>query len=275
MEDLRVQTRKLSGYYMHVELLVLASDAEKFEDKLAVFMDGRTRPFQRLDVHADYELVLALKTVESFPFAASGHGRFGSDERRRLASASGAAESSCRDSRLGEPVFRYVHLWTVPDRDDLDLANVMIRSADDTPYMELDALVASESQEFVRRVQRPSAPVSAIGQKWVRIVRRFQSKNLGAYLFRSGVLLPVMQQAGWHSHGQYQNVTGPLNTVTEFWTSEDPRANALQMYQQHAGPNDELRRRLVEDVSEKLPVSDLRETFVVPGYFQRLRRSAA
>ena len=31
MADLRVQTRKLSGYYMQVELLVLASDAEKFE----------------------------------------------------------------------------------------------------------------------------------------------------------------------------------------------------------------------------------------------------
>ncbi len=277
MAEAAPRVTKLTGYFMHVELLVAAADAPAFEARLAAFLNGSRRPFARLDSAADYELVLALKTTEPFAFTASGHGRFTSSEREAAsADADPPGASRCRDARLGVPMYRYVHLWTVPDQADLDLANIMIRSADDTPYMQVDALVSSESQEFVRLVQRPGYSLLPTNTgKCVRIIRCFPSKHLGAYIFRSGILLPVLTQQGWVPCGQFQNVTGKLNTVTEFWQTENSALDAKSMYDALSAPDDELRRRVVDDVQHRLPFSELRETFEIPDYFKALGKVAA
>jgi len=265
----------LKGHFMQVELLVEAQNAAAFEQQLAAFLGGSARPFARLDPSSGHELVLALKGLEAFVFAGEPPlgGALGASGAAEPLDAGGSAAHlaravQCVDPRVGRRMVRYVHLWRLASRRDLELANIMMRSADDTPYMRVNALVGSERQDFVRIVQRQGWPGvdTSLGQ-CLRIVRRFASEKLGTYIFRSGVLVPILQERGWRLLGQFQNVTGPLNTVTELWQMRsglDPQ----RMYD--GALLGDLHQKLVDDVCSKLPFHEQRELCELPRYFGAL-----
>jgi hypothetical protein len=253
----------MSDYYLHVDIVVPEAAAADYESKLKHFLSGPDgfRPFLRFSAKANYELKFALKS-STFPY--SGYGRF----RPADDVASPNAPNSFRDDRIkpGGNAIRYVHLWDVPDIGDLDLATFMQKVADDPEYMAINSLIVREIQTFVRRVRIQSQPEPPSAPNLVRLVRRFPSQNIGPYIFKSGMLTPLLTKAGWQFLGQYQNVTGVLNVITEFWatTTATDQKTMLATFE-------ELPKNLVgfsKLVTESLQLSEgeVRESFQLAPY---------
>jgi hypothetical protein len=248
-------------YYLHVDLIVPASKAREYETLTEKFL--KWGGFRRLEPSFDNELVLALKTPEAFKYA--GHEPY--------QSAQGQYEQRDRRPSLDEPVFRYVNLWRVRDLADLDLAQVMTRCADDDLYTDIDALVAREVQNYVVRtrwLEQPSA-VPTDATHYVRVIRQFDSKDLGAYLFKAGALLPFLARHDWYASGHFQNITGRLNTVIEFWRTKNNNHERRTMdsvladIEGTAGPAPSIQTMLIAPFRE-LPQTEVRESLVAVPY---------
>ena len=214
---------QLTEYYLHVDITVPEAKRKEFEDLSAIFLKPQF-PFEKFSPKANYALEVALC---SEPFAhspgltkvAGNDGEFRNTEN--------AQRDVFWDKKEPLVVRKYVHLWSVPDIEDLDLARRMRAVADDPLYMSINSLVFREVQTFVRRV-RLSAPLDTeTGEKFIRVTRRFLSKDIATYLFNAGVLEPTLNKAGWRLQGQYQNVTGALNLVTEFWIIPNGAGSSL------------------------------------------------
>jgi hypothetical protein len=260
--------RVLKENYLHVDLIVPEAQAEEFERKVAEFLnrgaDKGKGAFKYYDDKFDYLLVLALKTPE--PFIYDGH------ERKNA-----AKHVEIRDHRIRSAgqrdhmrMHRYVHLWHVPDVEALDFAKVMRHSADDPLYTDIDKRVTREIQNFVTRVRwlRQSAD-GANGKSYVRVTRQFTSADLGTYLFKVGALFPSLEINGWHPLGHFQNITGPLNTVTEFWQTENGDERLASMDSAFTKLSPVLRERLVSAFND-LPRSEVREALTAAPYWAPL-----
>jgi hypothetical protein len=209
-----------TDYHLMVDLVVRASDSPEFEKRVREFL--LAGGFCRIDPAVDRKtLVLAIRTVEPFTYKSSqttGGTLVSRDDR--------FAAKSEKEKLL----HRYVHIWKTPNLTNLDLARIMRLSGDDKAYMDIDALVLDEIQDFVVRVGfeegRGLLAPEPDGQYVVRAKRRFASADLGPYLFKIGIFFPALKQQNIQSLGLYQNATGPLNTVSEFWLTNDSNPTA-------------------------------------------------
>ena len=205
-------------YFLHVDLLVREAQTGPFEEKVTEFLNrgGFNRIVKEGDdpslhkIKDTKRLVLALKSVERIQY-----------KPRVL-----VPSSSMKEANSNEYVFRYVHLWHVPHVRELDLVGLMRLCAADKLYRELDGLVVEEMQDFVARVQTKEADVKF--DYFMRGIRRFRSFELGQHLFNTGVLLRTLATLDILPAGQFQSVTGTLNSVLEFWNTRlaDPDALA-------------------------------------------------
>jgi len=253
----------MAEYFLHVELIVPQANVATFEAKVKEFLDRgktagfeRSKPFKFFDPSFDIELVMALKTPDAFQF--SGYESFQSVK----------GQFEMFDHRKGmESVFRYVHLWRLNSLSQLDIARVMTRSADDVLYAEIDSQVVRETQNLVLRVQFLSGqPTMDAGKgRFVRAVRHFRSSDLGKYLFKVGMLFPLLAKKHYRTLGHFQNVTSELNTVTEFWQVPDDEklGTMLQVFNDVAP---KFKEQVVSDYLN-LVQAEVRELYVPTPYF--------
>jgi hypothetical protein len=252
----------MTSYFLHVDLIVAEKSAEEFEAKVDQFLAEGS--FGRLDPTIRSEFVLALKS-ERFKY--TGYETY--------EAPNGGVER--KDSRIVEPpskggqglsVVRYVHLWRLPSPD---LAPAMSKSADDKLYVELDDLVIREIQNLVVPVPRFGAALPPRGAGFLRVSKKLSSGNLGAYLFKSGALTTALEEQGFHLLHQLQNVTGPLNTVTEFWQIPEGRTQESQEIERVLrNMSESIRESLLtgEDGIANLPLAEVREALYEPQYFR-------
>jgi len=211
----------LKDQYLQADLIVHMNDVEDFENSVIAFLNRGG--FDSIDADSNKHLVLALRTKDAIAYA--GYDRRQSD----IIKSPGTRDDFARwrgDTEL-EPTekqfYRYVHIWRLGEITDLDITRLMRLSADDDDYRHIDSLVVRETQDIVFGVpwltRAPVVPLEhAIDV--VRVTRQLTTRELGAYLFSAGRFLPVRAAAGFRSLGYFQNVTGLLNTVTEYWSTE-------------------------------------------------------
>lgn len=260
-------TSSVDDYYLHVDILVPEQKHKEYERLLSLFVEPEF-PFLRYSKRADYTLELALC---SKPFVFSP-GLTALTRGSKFLKSTNAQADTFFPKSAKPRVRKYVHLWRVPQIQDLALAELMRAVADDDLYMSINALVLREVQTFVRRVRLPTLPITSVDGKYLRVTRRFNGRDIGTYLFNAGVLEPTLRQAGWHLQGQYQNVTGALNLVTEFWKIPDhddgSRASLLKRFEpvKLAQPRayDELVTKTLELVQ-----AETREPLTVCPYFKQ------
>jgi hypothetical protein len=253
----------MTDYFLHVDLIVRVSDASAFEDNTGKFL--RLHGFQRFDPTFAYKLIIALRSEQAFAY--TGYNSYESDNECTK------SEGRVKDQ---EDVFRYVHLWKVPNDADLDLASVMTRSADDALYRAIDSLVVNENQAFV--AQGPGtlgAPSNSRGTRFIRTTRQFTSADLTPYLFALGTVAPILSaqqdrsradgRPDWHSLGAFQNVTGSLNTVTEFWQTHGGGTSLATFDNGLAALGDKLLAKLAP--LRTSPKAERRELFQRARYF--------
>jgi hypothetical protein len=225
----------MTEYFLQVDLIVHKDDHKDFEAKVQTFMDKGG--FGQIDLLFKKELVFALRTRAAIAYGGYNHyqsyvppddvregpapRRFRRDDR-----LSGRSASLVKQSTPAEDLqdhFRYVNVWRIDDLKELDLARLMTLCSDDQPYRKINELVVREVQNFVLRVPwLTSLPELAASKRMnvVRVTRQLTTRELGTYLFSLGALLPTFDSLGFRTLGYFQNVTGPLNTVTEFWETE-------------------------------------------------------
>jgi hypothetical protein len=261
----------MAEYYLHVELIVPETQTGTFEAKVKEFLERDApraaaagekaiTPFKFFDPSFDLELLLALKTPEAFKF--SGYEAY--------QSAPGQFEKV--DRRQGLALARrYVHLWRLNSLSQLDIARIMNRSADDVLYTEIDAQVVRETQNLVLRVQwLDGLPSMNAGKgRFARVIRNFLSKDLGTYLFKVGALFSLLAEKNYRTLGHFQNVSGELDTVVEFWqTPDDEKLQTMVQVLQGVTPT--FKAQIVDDF-EKLSQAEVREAFIPAPYFPRAR----
>jgi hypothetical protein len=218
----------MTDYRLLVDMLVPEDNTVDFEKGMLSFLGKGA--FRFLSDKFDNELVFALKSVSLLSEEAASTYSSVENEPHALASnapfllAPSAPYWYRKRERRGSKLRHYVHLWTIPDLDDLDLATRMQFCSENKEYMAIDELVAMETQNFVRRVcwqEQPCAPNLDPAMRFIRAVRRLDYSHLGPYLMQLRCLVPALTQAGWQQLGQFQDVTGMLNKVTEFWQTEN------------------------------------------------------
>lgn len=246
--------------FLHVDLIVPRARAAEFEDASRKFAkDG----FDRLIPGVGYKLVLALKSQESFPYRA--YGRFTKFHGAPLKSEARTEAYRNQLFHSSSSAYRYVNVWGIPKGRDADLTSLMEKASDDPAYLRVEAVVVREVQEFVRLVKRPEGlPTLNGGKLFERRVSRFKTHELIPYLFRSSMLFPVHETRGLHHLGQFQSVTGVLNSVTEFW-QVSPKSRARSSLAASLGPG--LSRELIDRMPT--PIYEAREFFLLAPYFQR------
>jgi hypothetical protein len=266
-------------YVLQVDLVVPKEDAHDFEAQVGEFLARGS--FGRIEgkPEATSRLLLALKRDSDFRYNPDGVYDDCSWQYPRV-----------RKPRPAQEACHYVHLWHVDKPEELDLAARMIACADDTAYAKIDSLVLCEIQDFVRQVRWNMTPYSPAGvnkqTRFVRTVRRFPSCDLGVYLFRKRGIFRALQDKGWRLVGQFQSVTGTLNTVHECWQAPDQHTNGEDLHRRLA--NDEKRAFLalrapapprstkaaaakaesaMLAMLEGLGASEGRSVFSCPGYY--------
>ncbi len=250
-------------YYLHVELIVRAENRDVFETAMGEFLEaGAFSRFDDDDVKFGMKMVLALRTEESFEYSAYS----------KFQSVKGQFET--KDSRGPFQAYRYVHLWRLNNATDLDIAKIMTRSADDDLYNEVDRLVAIESQNVVSRVQfLAGQPAMPVGKKFLRVQRQFKSGGLGAYLFKVGALFPTLSEGGFQTLGHFQNVTGAINTVVEFWDTNPDHSEKLDdMLKALANVPKGFTDRIVSGFRD-LPQAETRESLIRTSYFDKAKKA--
>jgi hypothetical protein len=208
----------LMNQYLQVELIVHRDDMSDFESSVTDFLnDGG---FDSIDPESNKHLVLALRTKEAIAYR-------GYDRRQSDIVDSRDDFALLRNDQTIAPgekqFYRYVHVWRLGEVTDLDITRLMRLSADDDAYRHIDSLVVRETQDIVFGVPWLSrAPAFPLAKPIdvIRVTRQLATRELGAYLFSSGRFLPERAADGFNSLGYFQNVTGLLNTVTEYWQTE-------------------------------------------------------
>jgi hypothetical protein len=227
----------MTDYRLLVDMLVAEEKTDQFEQVMGEFLARGA--FRFFHPRFDNELVLALRgpepSLHSYAKLRPGAAR---DTRDPAARFLVAPPRVTRDqpSQVDVPMRRYVHLWSVPDMDDLDLAARMQFCSEDELYMHLDELVTQETQQFVRRVrwqQQPCKPKS--NMNFVRVTRQLGYKNLGRCLLQLRALLPFLEVHGWENLGQFQAITGTLNMTTEFWQTKNTEAFDVHLFDDQPG----------------------------------------
>ncbi|NLE88552.1 MAG: hypothetical protein GX607_19410 [Myxococcales bacterium] len=186
----------MADYYLHVELLVEEKNAQDFEN---VVNDPRLR-----EIFAPFGWKL----------------RYGLRGRKPRSLERGRERGSrtlAKGSTQTENCVRFVNIWDVPDPPGL--AEVMQRLTDDNVYVAANSIVVREIQNLVS-VARPPSPAGNTGT-FIEVHRRFPVRNLGAFVYKSGIPVPLLESNGWINCGAYQALTGPLNSVTEVWYTEN------------------------------------------------------
>jgi len=257
-------------HYLQVELIVPQDRADAFERASDAFLVSGG--FSGVTPNPEYRFELGLRTVE--PFVYRPYGRFS----RALSDVAFNAENQpnvFRDGRLIETelVHRYIHLWSVPNLIGLDLDAIMRACVDNNLYLDIDDQVVREVQNFVRLVHQPGFPApidpDPVNTQFVRVVRRLKGVDMAKYLFRWGAQLPVWAAQGWHALGQFQNITGLLNVVTEFWQTSEGNLPALRLPAE--------RPRKAGDTPFPEGTGEAREHYALSVYFlnEVARRDAA
>lgn len=224
-------------YALHDDILVAEENVDQFEKKVAQFFEQRS--FRRLDPQYNAKLVGAWRSRE--PFEYQGYRRFPS-----------LAHPHEKRIDKGKRVYRYVNIHRIAAIKNFDLASIMTRSADDQLYTEINELVVREMQNFVTRVKIQRETQQVAPQKhYCRAIRHFSPKNLGTYIFGLGAYLPTLAEQGRKSLGIYLNITGPLNTVIEFWEVPEDLRDANELFTAGSGNSKDLYQKLLESCPEK------------------------
>jgi hypothetical protein len=258
-----------SENFLHVDLIVAEGHARTFELAMGLFL--YKGGFGQIKDGADEKPFLSLKSTKTFPYR--GYGRFPQTARPYDAKT----DDFFHDNRIdaNERVFRYVHLWDVPDLGSFDLPDMMQRCAENKYYLLVDSFVIREIQNFVKRFGEPSGETSPDAtSRVVRVVRQFAAGNLGKYLFKLRSVMPMLEQKGWHQIVQLQNITGSVNGITEFYSTRQGQsiaAGPASLYKLAANvTSPDLRDEMAERVEflETLPTSEVRETFCYVDYLK-------
>jgi hypothetical protein len=224
------KSKQDTGYLLLVDMYVARQNVAKFEQRMRKFLypDGETEAaFTRLDPTFDNQLILALKS-QSGAILPEGIGSRPFHPNMAGARNFLTTRPIREDRRPGvrSKVAHYVHVWTLPDLEDLNLAKRMEFCSEDQSYMDLDETVLAEVQNFTRSVQWDDPyPAPDPKKTFVMATRQFEYGNLAPYMFNLRGLSPFLQD--WQQLAQVQNVTGRLNRVTEFW--QTTRGGALPL----------------------------------------------
>ncbi len=254
-------------YHLHVDILVPQTSAQKFEQLAREFLAPPNNGFRRLDPDYDNELLLALRgRAFEYPHA----------HERRLSPAPSSTNdwyevNKGRTQPPTEPLVRFVQLWRVRDLRNLDIRHMMLRCADDPLYRSIDSLVISEIQNYAVRVRlrAPFVPPNDGTGHYLRLIKRFEATTAGKYLASLGALLPALERKGWHNVGVFQLVTGPLNTIIEFWQTPHQSAKLHKFHSDltagdwnaYTNTWSEWRALLVEPHLQTEPTIEIRELF--------------
>jgi hypothetical protein len=198
-----------ADYYLQVDLIVTEENAPRFEELVKQFVYKGS--FKRFVPTADWRLALGLKTPKTYVY--------GGDASPPSTSTTQFVET---DPLRGQRVFKYLNLWKILTREALDMAPIMVASADDSLYIAIDSLVAVETQNLVGKMHWPGEPASGThildSNNFARVTRRFfTSRDLAKYAYNIPVVRPVQERAGLRNLGYFQNATGTLSTITELW----------------------------------------------------------
>ena len=257
----------MTDYRLLVDIWVKKEFEDKFEERMETFLTRGSFRFFHPDF--DNRLVLALKR-ECSPVDLDMH-----STRYPVADIlqSRKGRHPDKSSSNGSTHCHYVHLWTMPDLEDLHLARRMQYCSEDSEYMGLDELVERETQNLVRRVRwqlQPSDPNP--DSLFVLKTCRFEYGRLGEYLLRIRGLIPAMKRKDWDQLGQFQQVTGTLNTVTEFWQTEDKdwTSSSSELWEGLlAGRIEGEELPFWPEENEIIPIWWNHEIFECPRYFKR------
>ncbi len=220
-----------ADYNLHAELIVTEENSEKFERLVREFVERGA--FKRFVDSADWKFAFGLKTPEAYVY--------GNDQ----SPASRTSQFVDSDPLRGHRVYKYVNLWRILSPAGLDMAPIMVKSADDSLYIEIDSLVAIETQNLFARMhwiwESLDSP-KVESDRFVRVTRRFfNAKDLAFYAYNVPVVRPLQERVGIKNLGYYQSVTGMLSTITEFWQSGTDRsldATTLDYGARAAAPGD-------------------------------------
>jgi len=264
------KSKEDNGYRLLVDMYVAEKNVRKFELKMAEFLDKGA--FLRLDPSFDNVLLLALKGVAKTKLPEAAGARHFQDTfagARRFLSTNPVRED--RRAEAHGTVIHYVHLWTMPDLEDLNLAKRMEYCSEDQLYMELDQNVMGEVQNLTRRVEWPDPfPKPDLKQTIVMATRQFAFTNLGPYLFKLRGLPPFLDD--WTQLAQLQNVTGRLNRVTEFW--ETKQGGNLPAAPDGASAADKRAWRQTLQTLDGLQAAMALEAFTAAPYIKRSQSKA-
>jgi hypothetical protein len=244
-------------YLLQVELsLTSAAARDGFEDAVTAFLNAGG--FARLAKHPSLTPAYLL---------------------RRVSSRSEAAKPT------------YGHVWLVPTPDDLDLATLMFKSADDPQYKAVDHFVASETQEFTyfdpqhlrndgketvdpSAVEEGSSPFTGSLQRtkggtprprYVQVTHQLSTPlDYGRYSFIAFNLAFYMARAGWTNAGISWNVTGRLRTFNELWRVDQGPVDASL----------ETMMKALRGVYPKAPYPPQATYIDVPGIYEQLSVSS-
>jgi hypothetical protein len=211
-------------YFLHVDLLVPESNQKEFENAVSLFQ--KEDSFHRVDPSNTWKLVFGLRTPDHFttPLLDPVEDKHLKGIQKRPGRIRDVLRKAHEGSRQ---VFRYIHLWSIPDSEELNVAELMNACADDFLYMKIDALVAREIQNLVVQMEFPGVDVDIKNVpepgkgEFVRVIRQFRTKDLGTYVYNVPALLPALAAAKWTTFGHYESATGLLNRFTEFWHTPD------------------------------------------------------
>jgi hypothetical protein len=251
----------MDEYFLHVDMIVRDNDdATKFERLMTQFLgQGGLSPL--------YTLQLALKSKHAFNY-------------KGYKANLGSQGTHVHDPREDTRVYRYVHLWRIPDLHDLDLAFAMTRFGDNTLYTEIHSLPITEVQNLLIRVASNDARIAPIkqDQDFVRATRHFSPRTIQGYLHGLNVLVPILTaqaqgKAGrgprgaphWHSIGNFQCITGELNSAVEIWQTDRGTERAASFDESLAELGDKLQGILGQ--AYRGHDREVREIFQLAPYF--------
>jgi hypothetical protein len=214
----------MDEYFLHVDMMLAPDKADTFDKLMGQFLTSGG--FGQL---FSGHLLLALKSEGPVPYPGYALTTVPLD----VATIAPPAEPKA---------IRYVHLWSVPAVEDLDLARAMTQSGDNLLYLQIHGMVLAEAQNLVVYVD-PAAGKARLPEldkdhrekftedtRFVRKTRHFTPVNLQAYLHGLNALAPLVRSstktAAWRYVGDFQGVTGELNTVVEFWINNHGAAGA-------------------------------------------------
>jgi len=245
--------------FLFDDIAVAEADDLAFRDALRrflVYQDQPTdRPFRRYGEQYSQQLIGAFRTLKTVPYVSAYSDQAGVSSFR----------TSDKGAKVGDPVYRYAHLWRIPE-GAFPTAELMRAVCDDEDYMRINGRVLDEKQNFLSRVDwLPNEQAESASKRFLRLQRHIKPGAMGTYLFNLGALVPLFNLTGWHTLGTLQNITGALNTVLGFWHVEDNVTDPFDM-ESALAQIEEQYPSLVE-AFENSDDAELRVLYGVPDYF--------